>query len=817
LVNTFINYHWSKNQIRDLLVRIIILFLFIFSITLTISPIVRNRSLDVPILWHHWFGFITWALTTIIVNRQIKEFMPESDLFLFPITSLLTGWGILTIWRLVPEFGFRQSVWFLLIGLLYYYLSRKSINLNFLKKYKYIWLLAGLSITALTILLGVNPMGGGPRLWLGCCGFYFQPSEPLKLLFIIYLSAYFADRLPLKVSFIALIIPTLIITAIALLILIVQQDLGTALVFIFIFTTLLFIATGRRIVLLLFVFISTLSSLLGYYLFDVVRIRIDSWINPWIDPSGRSYQIVQSLMSISNGGLIGRGPGGGYPNLVPVAISDFIYTSIAEEFGLIGSIAIILLLGIFIYLGLRISLRAADRFQQFLSFGITSYLISQSILIIGGNLRLLPLTGVTLPFVSYGGSSLLTSFIALFILLLVSIQSEEQAIYPSKPKPYLFMGNVLLIGLLTISLANGWWSLWRSPELLSRSDNARRSISDLYVKRGAILSRNDEPINITVGTSGQFQRNYLIPELSPIVGYTHNVYGQAGLEASLDDYLRGLSGQNSGKIIVDNILYGQPPPGLDIRTSINLVQQSIADNLLTGHRGAVILLNSDTGEILVMSSHPNFDPNRLDEIGSALTTEQNNPLLNRAAQGLYPTGNILKIFQLPEGLTEPPLDNNKINELYNNLGFYKSPEIRLPTTEPQNNADNILISPLQLAIASASLTNDGILPSPRLAIGVDNPISGWVILPPLGIPVTVYDSGKTKIISDQFQLPKQPFWEYSMIISDRNPNNSLTWYIAGTLFDWSGTPLTVTVLLEESNITLAKDIGEKLLQSSLLP
>ena len=777
---------------------------------------VKNRSLDTQLLWKHWLGFIIWVTITLLVNQRTKVRFSEGDVFLFPITSFLSGLGILTIFRLVPSFGFKQSIWYTIIGILFIYFANKQIDLNYLKKYKYIWLLAGLSITALTIFFGVNPMGGGPRLWLGCCGFYFQPSEPLKFLFIVYLSAYFADQLPLKVSFISLIIPSLIISAIALLILIVQQDLGTALIFIFIYTTLLFIATGKKLVLLFFVVIASLSSVLGYYLFDVVRIRIDSWVNPWLDPSGRSYQIVQSLMSISNGGLIGRGPGGGYPNLVPVAISDFIYTSIAEELGIVGTLAIILLLGIVIYLGVRISLGTSNKFHQFLSMGITGYLVSQSILIIGGNLRLLPLTGVTLPFLSYGGSSLLTSFLALFVLLIISSQSDPQIHVKINPKPYLFMGNILMAGLLAVSLANGWWSIWRGPELLTRSDNARRSISDIYVKRGAILSRNDQPINITTGTSGNYKREYIYPDLSPIAGYTNNIFGQAGLEASLDGYLRGLSGQNSGSIIVDNILYGQPPPGLNVRTSINLNQQSLADDLLGDHKGAVVLLNSETGEILVMASHPNFDPNKLDETGSSLATEKTNPLLNRAAQGIYPTGDIISIFLIPDDVTDTN-DDTYISNLWNNLGFLKAPEIRLPTTSSQVNNGNLFISPLQLALATASLSNDGLRPAPRIAIGVENPNIGWVILPALDSPVKVYEPGKTKAISDQFQTPKQPFWEYSTVISDRDPANSITWFIGGTLYDWKGTPLTVTVLLEESNISLAKKIGELLLQSTMLP
>ncbi|MFC2064735.1 FtsW/RodA/SpoVE family cell cycle protein [Chloroflexota bacterium] len=776
----------------------------------------KNRSLAEPILWGHWIGFLLWSIVVSIVNHQIKKSIPDSDVYLFPITSLLSGWGILTIWRLVPTFGLRQTVWFFLIGAFSIYVIRTLKSLSFLKKYKYVWLSIGLLITALTIILGVNPMGGGPRLWLGCCGLYFQPSEPLKLLFIIFIAAYFAEHLHLKISTISLILPSLILTGVALLILFVQQDLGTALVFIFLYASLLFVATGRKIVLIIFFITSTISSLTGYFLFDVVRIRIDAWINPWIDPSGRSYQIVQSLLSISNGGIIGRGPGGGYPNLVPVAISDFMFTSIAEEFGLIGSIAILSLLGIFTFLGIRIALRATDRFQRILAFGISSYIISQSLLIIGGNIRLLPLTGVTLPFLSYGGSSLLTTSIALLILLFISNKPDDQTPSLYHPKPYLIMGNIFFVGLVATSLIIGWWSLLRGPELLLRSDNARRSISDLYVKRGSLLSRNNDPINITSGTTGNFFRIYLAPALSPITGYTHYVYGQAGLESELDNYLRGLTGQNSGRIILDQILYGQPPPGLDVRTSINLSQQEFADTLLEGHKGAAILINASTGEILVMASHPNFDPNDLDDTGSILSENPENPLLNRAAQGIYPTGEILQVFLIPEGL--PELSSNvRMDLLFKDLGFYNPPQLRLPTTNPQGNSETLLISPLQMVLASATLSNDGVRPPPRLAIGIDNPDSGWVILPALGDPIQVYKAGQTRIVSDQFKIPQQPFWEYSEIIIDSASEKVLTWYIAGTLFDWNGTPLAVTVLLEESNSTLAREIGVKLLNSSIIP
>src|SRR5690606_28097595 len=157
-----------------------------------------------------------------------------------------------------------------------------------------------------------------------------------------------------------------------------------------------------------------------YELVGLVHARIDSWLNPWVDPTNRSYQIVQALMAIAAGGMFGRGPGLGSPGFVPVAHSDFIYTSIVEESGLLGAIALLALVAFLVVRALRISLHARDAYQRYLAIGLAAYIASQSLLIIGGNIRMLPLTGVTLPFVSYGGSSMLISFFALLLLTLVS-------------------------------------------------------------------------------------------------------------------------------------------------------------------------------------------------------------------------------------------------------------------------------------------------------------------------------------------------------------------------------------------------------------
>ncbi len=512
----------------------------------------------------------------------------------------MSGWGLLTIWRLFPAFGMRQSLWLALgFGVLAIGASIPS-SLAFLQRYKYVWLTTGLLLTALTVIFGTNPLGYGPRLWLGCCGVYFQPSEPLKLLLIAFLAAYLAERLPAgraaarqRAPLIPLLGPTLILTGIAMLLLVFQRDLGTASIFLFLYTVIVFTAAKEMRVLLAGGLVLMLAAIVGYALFDVVRLRVDAWLNPWADPSGRSYQIVQSLLAVANGGMVGRGPGLGNPALVPIPHSDFIFTAIAEESGLMGGLGLIILIAILGGRGIRIALRSGSSFHSYLAAGLTAYLVAQSVLIIGGNLRLLPLTGVTLPFVSYGGTSLLTSLIALLLLIHISSQSAEQlpTVYPS-PQPYLLLAGVLFAGLASAALVLGWWSFYRAPALVNRTDNPRRAIADRFVPRGDILARDLQPVTVTTGDAGEHGRQYLYPPLSPVLGYTDPIYGQSGLEASMDAYLRGVQGYPAFTIWWSHLLYGQPPTGLDVRLTLEMDLQRLADQALGDHPGALVLLDA---------------------------------------------------------------------------------------------------------------------------------------------------------------------------------------------------------------------------------
>jgi cell division protein FtsW (lipid II flippase) len=804
----------SSQHIQRRLLTLAAVFLFLYSVILTLAPAARARSWAVDYRWPHWLGFAAWLVIFTLAHTLSTRRLPDADQYMLPLAALLTGWGILTIYRLVPGFGLRQTLWLLVCGLVLLLGLRLSPDLRFLRRYKYIWLTGGLLLTALTLIFGTNPNGGGLRLWLGCCGVYFQPSEPLKLLLIVYLAAYLAERLPLSLRPLHLFAPTAVVMGVALLLLVVQRDLGTASIFIFLYTIVLFVASGKKRILLISLVGLAVAGIAGYFLFDVVRLRVDAWLNPWLDPSGRSFQIVQSLMAVANGGASGRGPGLGSPGLVPVAISDFVFTAIAEETGLVGTLGLLALIGFFIARGVRTAMRAPDNFRRILAAGLTAYVGAQSILIIGGNIRLLPLTGVTLPFVSYGGSSLLTSYFSLLLLLLISSQPEDEPAPLPRPQPYLLLAGLLGLGLFALAVTNAWWAVWRGPGLLERTDNARRSIADRYVKRGSLLDRNGIPINLTEGESGSYTRNYLYPDLGSITGYTNPVYGQAGLEATLDPYLRGLQGNPASSIWWDHLVYGQPPPGLDVRLSLDLDLQRGADNLLGEHAGAVILLNAESGEILAMASHPTFDPNRLDEQIPDLLQDPQSPLLDRAAQNLYPPGEALQSFFQGIGAAVRP-SMSDTTQLYTALGFYTSPELRLPVAAAVTSGSSMRVSPLQMALAAAALSNNGLRPAPRLAVAVKTPSQGWVVLPPLSEPVQALPSSEAASTAQALMISDQPFWQWSG--SAGEGNKTISWSLGGTLPDWQGTPLAIVVLLEDSNGQWAAYVGQTLLEAATQP
>jgi hypothetical protein len=373
---------------------------------------------------------------------------------------------------------------------------------------------------------------------------------------------------------------------------------------------------------------------------------------------------------------------------------------------------------------------------------------------------------------------------------------------------------LLALGFAAVALASAWWAVVRAPDLLDRTDNPRRSIADRYVPRGELLDRNNQLINITKGESGTYQRVYLYPDLAPITGYTHPVYGQAGLEATLDDYLRGLQGNPTSLIWWDHLLYGTPPPGLDVRLSLSLTLQSKADQLLGRHTGAIILMNAETGEILAMASHPTYDPNKLGEEGEALAQNLSAPLINRATQGLYPIGTaLLPLIRAKFGESQPT--NSELNAYYQGLGLFQAPALNMPVVYDtgRNSAGNLKASPLQVSLATALLSHDGIMPALRIATAVNTPKQGWVVLSALSTPVGIMQAEAANKAALSFIVKGKSYWSH---VGQASSNDkTITWLLAGTLPDWKGTPLVLVVTLEENNVSLANNIGGTFLDAAL--
>ncbi len=614
---------------------------------------------------------VIWALSFSVAHLFLCRFLPERDPFLLPVAALLTGWSLLLLARLAPNFLLRQALWLLISTVALLAVIRAGRNLRWLRRFRYTWLLGGLALLATTLVLGVNPSGYGPRLWLGAAGFYFQPSEVLKLLLIAYLASYLAERRELLVSAghrigrwwlpsLAYVGPLLAMFGLAVVVLAWQQDLGAALLFLLTFLAMLYLATGQwgYIVAGLVLFLA--AGAVGYAASDRVALRVDAWLDPWPEAADRAFQIVQSLLAFAAGGILGQGIGLGHPTYIPAVHTDFVFAAIGEEFGLLGTLATIALYAVLMLRGFRIAARARQPFERYLAAGIAAGLTIQAWVIMAGNAKLVPITGVTLPFVSYGGSSLLTSSIALALLLRISNQPTNQlANQPTNQltnrptnQPLLCITCALSLALAVLAATCGYWAVVRAQALNVRADNPRRILYEQRIRRGRILDRNGVVLaDIAVNEEGIVTRLYPIPEAAPVVGYASLRYGTGGIESAFDAILRGEAGRSAWEAAWADLLH-RLPQGHDVWLTIDAALQTQAQKALAGRRGAVILLDATTGEVLALASSPTFDPARLDEAWEQLREDPTAPLLNRATHGLYQPGTALQTVILAEALLE---------------------------------------------------------------------------------------------------------------------------------------------------------------------
>jgi len=357
------------------------------------------------------------ALGIVMLNRLPQDLAGNPAFNLGMVGTQLVWFGVGLAAMLVVAIGLRDD--------------------GFLRHYKYSWGLLAAALLVATLLFGAEV--NEARLWIIIGPFSFQPSEVIKVMLVVFLAGYLAENravlagASLRVGPVALppipyLAPMLVVFAAVMLVVVVSRDLGTALLFFGVFLTMLFVATGRRAYVLFGGLLFVAGSAMAYMLFPHVQARIDTWLDPWADPSGAGYQAVQAIYAFARGGLLGEGLGQGLPEIdgrlpIPAVHTDMIFAAIGEELGLLGGAALLGLVAVIMARGLRIAILARDDFSTMLATGLAAGLVLQSLIIIGGNLKVVPLTGITLPFVSYGGSSLLASFVVVGLLLSISHRS----------------------------------------------------------------------------------------------------------------------------------------------------------------------------------------------------------------------------------------------------------------------------------------------------------------------------------------------------------------------------------------------------------
>ncbi len=348
----------------------------------------------------------------------------RGDGFVLPVVMGLSGLGLVEIFRLQPTGMVRQAGWILLglvVMLLTYRVARDPERLG---RYRYLWAAGATVLLGSALLFGTEQ--GGARQWIDLGIVSFQPSEAVKVLLVLFLAAYLSENQPVLVPHLPhdvelrVLAPLGAVLGLSLLMLVIQRDLGGALLYFVIVLVMVYVGTGRAD----YVAAGAVSFLVGggicYTLFPHVRVRLDAWLDPWRDLPGFGYQTAQALFALGSGGIVGSGLGLGHPDLVPAAHTDLILAAIGEELGYVGVLCVVVLYVLLVGWGFCVALRAQAPFSRLVAVGASTVLGVQTVLILGGSLRFVPLTGITLPFVSYGGSSIVSNFVLLGLLLAVS-------------------------------------------------------------------------------------------------------------------------------------------------------------------------------------------------------------------------------------------------------------------------------------------------------------------------------------------------------------------------------------------------------------
>jgi cell division protein FtsW (lipid II flippase) len=403
----------------------------LLAIGLVLLALVRREVVE----WQTLTGAGLFAAGLVGAMIWVRVTLPSADPLLLPIASTLAAIGQMMTSRLEPSLGPRQGIW-VLIGLGMMTAVGLLPSITWLSRYRYTWATLALVLQVLTLIFGKDPNGGGAALWFVVGPVSVQPTEAVKVLLVVFLAAYLEENRELlamagrrvgriHLPALAYLAPILAMVGVSLVLFWLQKDLGPGLLFATVLLAMLYVASGRASFVVVGLSSLVVVEAFASRLFEHVHTRVLIWLDPWAYRDTVGYQLVQALYALASGGVTGSGLDMGAPRYIPAVHTDFVIAAVGEELGLIGTLAVVNLFVLLVVRGFLVALTARKEFSVLLAAGLTSVLALQALIILAGTLELIPLTGITLPFVSYGGSSVVTNFFIIGLLLRIS--HEEHA------------------------------------------------------------------------------------------------------------------------------------------------------------------------------------------------------------------------------------------------------------------------------------------------------------------------------------------------------------------------------------------------------
>lgn len=392
------------------------LCIILFHITASVILISASIEYEMqPVILYCAVGFL------LIMGGNIltAKLYPEGSHLLYNCVFFLMDIGLMMLYRLNTDLANKQLIWNTIGIVMMLVMPKILVVMPRLDKFRKLYIIAAFVLLIATVVFGSEE--GGSKNWISIGSVGFQPSELIKVLFVLYLASAFGN----KPKFKELILPTVLSGAVVLILVVGQKDLGSALIFYMTFLVVLFIATSNYFYFLGGLAFISVASSVAYKLFSHIRVRVEAWQNPWLDVHNKGYQIAQSLFAICTWGITGIGFTRGYATTIPVVERDFIFAAICEEFGVIFAVGLILIFMFILLEGARGAIENNNRFLSLICAGFTALIAFQSFLIIGGVIKFIPLTGVTLPFVSYGGTSIVISYIVIAIMQWIIMRNFE--------------------------------------------------------------------------------------------------------------------------------------------------------------------------------------------------------------------------------------------------------------------------------------------------------------------------------------------------------------------------------------------------------